>query len=82
MALDRKKRQTNGRGRTKLTIAGNGCGCVLHDRASARGLGAILATSASAFNVLKTIGAAYSVSDEQSKFGWESHGKKAAVTWP
>ena len=30
----------------------------------------------------KTIGAAYSITDEQSKFGWESHGKKAAVTWP
>ncbi len=30
----------------------------------------------------KTIGAAYSISDEQNKFGWEMHGRKAAVTWP
>jgi ricin-type beta-trefoil lectin protein/parallel beta helix pectate lyase-like protein len=30
----------------------------------------------------KTIGAAYSITDEQHKFGWETHGKKAAVTWP
>ena len=30
----------------------------------------------------RSIGAAYSVSDEQHKFGWETHGEKAAVSWP
>ena len=61
MALVTKNVLSVGRQRTMLTIVGIGAGCVIHATASALGLSAILATSATAFNVMKTIGAAYLV---------------------
>jgi len=50
-----------GRRRTTLTILGICAGCVIHATASALGISAILATSATAYNVVKTVGAAYLV---------------------
>jgi threonine/homoserine/homoserine lactone efflux protein len=50
-----------GRKKTMLTIVGICAGCVIHATASALGLSAILATSATAFNVVKTVGAIYLV---------------------
>jgi threonine/homoserine/homoserine lactone efflux protein len=61
MALVTKNVLAVGRRRTMLTIVGIGMGCVLHATASALGLSAILATSATAFNVVKTVGAGYLV---------------------
>ena len=50
-----------GRRRTMLTIVGICTGCIIHALASALGLSAILATSARAFDVVKTVGAVYLV---------------------
>ena len=50
-----------GRNRTMLTIVGIGAGCIIHALASALGLSAILATSARAFAIVKTVGAVYLV---------------------
>jgi threonine/homoserine/homoserine lactone efflux protein len=61
MALVTRNVLTVGRRGTMLTIVGICAGCVIHATASALGLSAILATSATAFNVLKTIGAGYLV---------------------
>jgi threonine/homoserine/homoserine lactone efflux protein len=61
MALVTKNVLSIGRGRTMATIAGICAGCVIHATASALGVSAILATSATAYYVLKTIGAAYLV---------------------
>lgn len=61
MALITRNTLALGRRRTMSTIAGIGAGCVIHATASAFGLSAILATSATAFSVMKTIGAAYLV---------------------
>ena len=59
MALVTRNVLALGRRRTTLTILGIGAGCVIHATASALGISAILATSATAYNVVKTIGAAY-----------------------
>lgn len=59
MALVTKNVLTVGRKRAMLTIVGICAGCVIHATASALGLSAILATSATAFNVVKTLGAGY-----------------------
>ena len=61
MALVTRNVLTIGRRRTMLTITGICAGLVIHATASALGLSAILATSATAFNIVKTIGAAYLV---------------------
>jgi RhtB (resistance to homoserine/threonine) family protein len=61
MALVTKNVLSVGRQRTMLTVVGIGAGCVIHATASALGLSAILATSATAFNIMKSIGAAYLV---------------------
>jgi threonine/homoserine/homoserine lactone efflux protein len=61
MALVMRNVLALGRPRTMLTIAGIACGCVIHATASALGMSAILATSATAFAVMKTAGAAYLV---------------------
>ena len=61
MALITRNVLVVGRRRTMGTIVGICLGCVLHATASALGLSAVLATSATAFNVLKTMGAAYLV---------------------
>jgi RhtB (resistance to homoserine/threonine) family protein len=59
MALVTRSVLSGGRKRAMLTIAGICAGCVIHATASALGLSAILATSATAFNVVKTLGAGY-----------------------
>ena len=61
MALVMRNVLALGRPRTMLTIAGIACGCVIHATASALGMSAVLATSATAFAVMKTAGAAYLV---------------------
>lgn len=61
MALVTRNVIALGRRRAMLTIVGICAGCVIHATASALGVSAILATSATAYNVLKTIGAAYLV---------------------
>jgi RhtB (resistance to homoserine/threonine) family protein len=61
MALVMRNVLALGRPRTMLTIAGIACGCVIHATASALGMSAVLATSATAFTVMKTAGAAYLV---------------------
>ena len=61
MALVMRNVFTFGRRKTMLTIVGIAAGCVIHATASALGMSAILATSATAFTVMKTAGAAYLV---------------------
>jgi len=59
MALVTRSVLAIGRRRTLGTIFGIGSGCIIHATASALGISAVLATSATAFNVMKTVGAAY-----------------------
>ena len=59
MALVTKNVLSIGRRRTMGTIIGICSGCVIHASASALGVSAILATSATAYYVLKTVGAGY-----------------------
>jgi threonine/homoserine/homoserine lactone efflux protein len=59
MALVTRNVLALGRRRAMLTIVGICSGCIIHATASALGVSAILATSATAYNVLKTVGAAY-----------------------
>jgi threonine/homoserine/homoserine lactone efflux protein len=59
MALVTRNVLAMGRQRTLGTIVGISTGCVIHATASALGISAVLATSATAFNVMKTVGAAY-----------------------
>jgi threonine/homoserine/homoserine lactone efflux protein len=61
MALVTRNVLAVGRRKTFLTIVGICAGCVIHATASALGISAILATSATAFAVMKTVGAAYLV---------------------
>lgn len=61
MALVTRNVLAIGRRQTMFTIAGIGAGCVIHATASALGISALLATSATAFTVMKTVGAAYLV---------------------
>jgi threonine/homoserine/homoserine lactone efflux protein len=61
MALVTRNVLVVGRRRTLATIVGIACGCVIHATASALGISAVLATSATAFNVMKTVGAVYLV---------------------
>jgi threonine/homoserine/homoserine lactone efflux protein len=61
MALVTRNVLAVGRRKTFLTIVGICAGCVIHATASALGISAVLATSATAFNVMKTVGAAYLV---------------------
>ncbi len=61
MALVTRNVLALGRRRTMLTIVGICAGCVIHATASALGISAILATSATAYNVVKTLGAGYLV---------------------
>jgi RhtB (resistance to homoserine/threonine) family protein len=59
MALVMRNVLSLGRPRTMLTITGIACGCMIHATASALGMSAVLATSATAFTIMKTVGAAY-----------------------
>lgn len=61
MALVTRNVLAYGRRRTTMTIVGIGAGCIIHATASALGISAVLATSATAFNVMKTVGALYLV---------------------
>jgi threonine/homoserine/homoserine lactone efflux protein len=61
MALVTRNVLTLGRRRATLTVVGICAGCIIHATASALGVSAVLATSATAYNVLKTVGAAYLV---------------------
>jgi len=61
MALVTRNVLVLGRRRAMATILGISTGCLIHATASALGVSAILATSATAYNILRTVGAAYLV---------------------
>jgi threonine/homoserine/homoserine lactone efflux protein len=61
MALVTRNVLAIGRRQTMFTIAGIGAGCAVHATASALGISALLATSATAYDVMRTVGAGYLV---------------------
>jgi RhtB (resistance to homoserine/threonine) family protein len=79
MALVMRNVFAFGRSRTMLTIAGIACGCLIHATASALGMSAVLATSATAFTVMKTVGAAYLVWIGVQSFRAEPHDATAGA---
>lgn len=74
MALVMRNVLSLGRPRTMLTIAGIACGCMIHATASALGMSAVLATSATAFTIMKTVGAAYLMWIGIQSFGRKENG--------
>lgn len=79
MALVMRNVLSLGRPRTMLTIAGIACGCMIHATASALGMSAVLATSATAFTIMKTVGAAYLMWIGIQSFGRKEDGAAGDV---
>jgi threonine/homoserine/homoserine lactone efflux protein len=80
MALVTRNVLAIGHRRTLATIVGICLGCVIHATASALGISAVLATSATAFNVMKAVGAAYLVWLGAQSIGAANRPARAAVS--